>query len=228
MGVARESREEYNLNIFMPKKESKCKICRRENKKLMLKGARCLSPKCAFIKRSYPPGIHGSKGKRVKTTEYSLQLREKQKAKRIYGLLEKQFKKYYDKATRSKGDIGENLVSFLETRLDNVIYRSGIAKSRRQARQIVGHGHFIVNKFNTDIPSFNVKIDDIIKLKSSKKDKSFFKEAINELKNIKNSEIPSWINFDKQKMEIKILSKPDIKDMQYGFDTKMIIEFYSR
>lgn len=212
----------------MPKKESKCKICRRENKKLMLKGARCLSPKCAFIKKSYPPGLHGPNRKRVKMTEYSLQLREKQKAKRIYGILEKQFKKYYEKAARSKGDTGANLVNFLETRLDNVIYRASIAKSRRQARQIVAHGHFIVNKFNTDIPSFHVKTDDIIKLKSSKKGKVFFKEAINELKNIKDSEIPSWINLDKEKMEIKILSKPDIKDMQYGFDTKMIIEFYSR
>ncbi|MCK5459867.1 30S ribosomal protein S4 [Candidatus Parcubacteria bacterium] len=212
----------------MPKKESKCKICRRESKKLMLKGARCLSSKCAFVKRNYPPGLHGSKRGRTKATEYSLQLREKQKAKRIYGILERQFKKYYEKALKIKGDIGENLVNFLEMRLDNVIYRSGIAKSRRQARQIVGHGHFIVNKFKTDIPSFQVKIDDIIKLKSSKKDKLFFKEAMNELKNTKNGEVPSWISFDKEKMEIKILSKPDIKDMEYGFNTKMIIEFYSR
>lgn len=212
----------------MPIKKAQCKICRRQGKKLMLKGDRCLSSKCAIIKRNYAPGIHGAKKTRVKITEYGLQLREKQKAKIIYGVLEKPFRKYYEKALNLKGNINEHLINFLEMRLDNVIYRAGIAKSRNQAKQLVGHENFIVNKYKTDIPSCQLKINDIIKIKETKKNNGFFKNRIAELKNKKNQEIPSWFIFDKEKMEIKILSKPNMEEIEQGFDSKMIIEFYSR
>ncbi len=209
-------------------KEPQCKICRGVGKKLMLKGERCLSSKCAIVKRNYPAGLHGQKNTRKKLTEYGKQLREKQKAKRVYGVYEKVFKKYYQKAVNSRGDIGQNLVKILESRLDNVIYRVGIAKSRRQAKQLVGHGHFFVNERKTDIPSFRVKIGDIIKIKPSKMDKSFFKNLKEEFKNKKDLEIPGWLHFDKSKMEIKVLSDYDAEGKEQIFDTKMIIEFYSR
>ena len=194
----------------------------------MLKGDRCLSAKCAIIKRNYPPGIHGAKKTRVKITEYGLQLREKQKAKEIYGVLEKPFRKYYEKALKLEGNVNENLINFLEMRLDNLIYRAGIAKSRNQAKQLVGHGNFIVNKYKTDIPSCQLKVNDVIKLKETKKDNGFFKNLKQELKNRKNQENQSWFIFDKEKMEIKILSKPNIEEIEQSFDSKMIIEFYSR
>ncbi|NCF75225.1 MAG: 30S ribosomal protein S4 [Xanthomonadaceae bacterium] len=212
----------------MPIKQAKCKICRRLGRKLMLKGDRCLSSKCAMVKRKYPPGIHGAKKTRLKITEYGLQLREKQKAREIYGILEKSFKKYYEKAIKTKGNVNKNLIDFLEMRLDNVIYRANIAKSRNQAKQLVGHGNFIVNKYKTDIPSYHVKINDVIKLREIKKGNNFFKNVIIELKNKKNQEIPSWIAFNKEKMEIKILSKPSIEEIEQSFDSKMIIEYYSR
>lgn len=194
----------------------------------MLKGERCMSSKCAIVKRNYPPGIHGAKNTRKKKTEYGIQLREKQRAKEIYGILEKQFKNYYEKSVKSKNDTGSNLVSLLETRLDNAIYRSGIAKSRKQARQLVGHGHFFINNKKVDIPSYQVKTNDIIKIKESKVDNSFFKALKDEIKAKKEIETPGWIHFNKEKLEIKILSKPNTRDIDQGFDTKLIIEFYSR
>lgn len=209
-------------------KQAQCKQCRREGMKLFLKGERCYSPKCAIVKRNYPPGTSGGKGMRSKLTEYGTQLREKQKAKRIYGIREKQFKKYYETAMKAKTQTAERLVNALEMRLDNVIYRSGIAKSRKQAKQLVGHGHFFVNKYKTDIPSFLVKIDDIIKIKESKENITFFKELKEDLGKKKDMEVPSWLSFDKGKMEIKILSEPNVDEIEQSFDTKMIIEFYSR
>lgn len=209
-------------------KQAQCKLCRREGKKLMLKGERCESPKCAIIKRNYPPGTSGNKGMKKKLTEYGTQLREKQKAKRIYGIREKQFKKYYEKAMKSQTQTAERLVGGLEMRLDNVIYRAGIAKSRKQAKQLIGHGHFFVNKYRTDIPSFQIEMNDIIKIKESKGDLKFFKDLKEELKKKKESETPSWLTFDKNKLEIKILSEPNIDEIEKSFDTKMIIEFYSR
>jgi small subunit ribosomal protein S4 len=212
----------------MAMKQAQCKLCRREGKKLMLKGERCESPKCAIVKRNYAPGASGAKNMRRKVTEYGTQLREKQKAKRIYGIYEGQFKKYYDKAMKAKTETAESLITTLEMRLDNVIFRAGIAKSRRQARQLVNHGHFFVNKFKTDIPSYQVKTDDIIKIKESKENITFFKTLKEELKKKKEVEAPGWIAFDKSKMEIKILSKPNVAELDKGFDPKMIIEFYSR
>lgn len=190
----------------------------------MLKGDRCNSTKCAIVKRNYPPGIHGSKG-RARQTEYSLQLHEKQKAKKIYNLLEKQFKLTFDKASKQKGDAGENLMKLLERRLDNVIYRMGYAKSRNQARQCVIHGHFTVNGRKVNIPSFIVKTGDIIKIKASSSKKKAF--ASIEEKLAKN-EIPGWINFDKEIAAAKILHEPKKDDLERKINTPMIVEFYSR
>lgn len=209
-------------------KQAQCKLCRRAGKKLMLKGERCESPKCAIIKRNYPPGASGNKGMKTKLTEYGTQLREKQKAKRIYGIQEKQFKKYYELAMKSKTQTAQRLMGALEMRLDNMLYRAGIAKSRKQAKQLIGHGHFFVNKYKTDIPSFQVKINDIVKIKESKGDKKFFQDLKEELKKKKDLEIPSWLSFDKSKLELKVLSEPDVDEIEKSFDTKMIIEFYSR
>jgi len=209
-------------------KQAQCKICRKEGKKLMLKGERCMSSKCAIVKRNYPPGIHGAKNIRRKKTEYGIQLREKQRAKEIYGILEKQFRNYYEKSVNSKNDTGSNLILLLEMRLDNAIYRSGIAKSRQQARQLVGHGHFFINNHKVDIPSYQVKADDIIKIKESKANNTFFKALKEEIKAKKEIETPGWIHFNKEKLEIKILSKPNTGGIDQGFDTKLIIEFYSR
>ncbi len=212
----------------MPKKQPKCKLCRAKGKKLMLKGERCFSPKCALVKRNYPPGLHGLKNTRKKFTEYGLQLNEKQKAKQIYGVYERVFKRYYEKAMNMKGSAGDNLVQLLERRLDNVIYRAGIAKSRNQAKQLVGHGHFLVNGRKVDIPSYQVKVNDVIKLRDNKKEKKVFQALQQELKGKKKADLPSWLFFDKDKMEIKILSLPKAEETERLFDTKMIIEFYSR
>jgi len=148
--------------------DAKCKQCRRIGEKLFLKGERCDSPKCAMVKRNYPPGFHGQKGKK-RQSDYGLQLAEKQKAKKQYNLLEKQFKLTFSKAQKQTGDAGENLLKLLETRLDNVVFRLGIATSRTQARQFVGHGHIRVNDKKVDIPSFQVKQGDVVRVKSSSK-----------------------------------------------------------
>lgn len=204
--------------------EPKCKQCRREGEKLMLKGERCDSTKCAVVKRNYPPGIHGSKG-RSRQTEYSLQLHEKQKAKKIYNLLEKQFRLTFKKAGQQKGDAGENLMKLLERRLDNVIYRLGYAKSRNQARQLVIHGHFTLNGKKVNIPSLIVKTGDIIKVKVESARKKAFANA--EEKMAKNK-IPGWINFDKEIKAAKILHDPKKDDLEKKINTPMIVEFYSR
>lgn len=208
---------------------AKCKLCRREGQKLMLKGDRCFTAKCAIVKRNYAPGMKGAAGGGFKkSTEYGKQLREKQKAKRIYGISENKFRKYYDEAIKSKTASAEILIHSLEMRLDNVIYRAGLAKSRNQAKQLVAHGFFFVNKYKTDISSYQVKMNDIIKVTETKTDKTYLKGVKEDLKKNKDVIIPSWMTFDKEKMEIKILSTPTIKEIEQGFDIKMIIEFYSR
>lgn len=204
--------------------DSKCKQCRREGEKLMLKGIRCASAKCAIVKRNYPPGIHGSKG-RPRQSEYSNQLREKQKAKKIYNLLEKQFKLTFDKAQTQKGDTGENFLKMLERRLDNVIYRLGIAPSRSAARQLVGHGHFTVNDKKVNIPSYIVKTGDIIKIKkSSLRNKDFM--GISE--KLQKVEAPGWLNLDAKELTAKVLHEPGKNDLEMKINTPMIVEFYSR
>ncbi len=202
----------------------KCKLCRRAGEKLMLKGERCNSPKCAMVKRNYPPGFHGPKG-RGKISDYGQQLLEKQKAKRIYNLLEKQFKLTFLKAQKMKGNTGDNLLQLLEMRLDNVIYRLGLAVSRSQARQLVNHGLFAVNNRGVNIPSYMVKEGDVIEVKKNKRNAKIFKNIENK---IKPENIPGWLNFDIKKLSAKVLHKPSREDVKEKINTQMIVEFYSR
>lgn len=204
--------------------DPKCKQCRQAGEKLMLKGDRCVSPKCAMVKRNYPPGIHGPKGKK-RLTDYGLQLQEKQKTKKIYNLLEKQFKITYTKAKKQKGDVGRNLMKMLEMRLDNVIYRLNFANSRNEARQLVSHGHFAVNGKKVNIPSYQVKNGQIIKIKSSSKKLKVFATLEEKLK---QADIPGWLHLDSKELSGKVLHAPDVDDIKEKVNTQMIVEFYSR
>lgn len=204
--------------------DAKCKLCRREGEKLFLKGERCNSAKCAIIKRNYPPGVHGIKGK-TRLTNYGIQIREKQKAKRHYGLLEAQFRNYYEKARRKKGITSDVLVQLLEMRLDNVIYRLGFADSRNQARQMIGHGLLTVNKKGVTVASYGVKPNDIINIKQTKERKKVFENLKDKLK---KHETPSWLTVDADKFEGKVLSVPSGDELKQIYDPRLIIEFYSR
>ncbi|MBU0649187.1 30S ribosomal protein S4 [Patescibacteria group bacterium] len=203
---------------------SKCKLCRREGEKLFLKGERCFSAKCAIVKRNFPPGMHGAKRK-ARLTGYGIQLREKQKAKRLYGLLERQFRKYFETARKKKGSTSEVLVKLLEMRFDNVIYRLGFATSRSKARQMIGHGLFTINGRKVNIPSYNVRPNDIIKIKENKAGKKIFENLKDKLK---KHETPSWLLLDAKKLEAKVLSGPAGDELKQIFDSKLIVEFYSR
>lgn len=198
-----------------------CKKCRREGQKLFLKGERCTSKKCAMERRPVPPGQHGAA--RKKNSEYAIQLREKQKAKRAYGLLEKQFRSYYDRATRIKGVTGENMLMLLECRLDNVVYRMGIGSSRTQSRQIVNHGHITVNGKSVNIPSFIVKVGDVISIKESKQDNAMFKE-------LRGAKIvmPKWVEFNTETFVGKILELPKREDIDLNINEQLIVELYSK
>ena len=207
--------------------DAKCKQCRRIGEKLFLKGERCSSPKCAMVKRNYPPGFHGQKGKK-RQSDYGLQLAEKQKAKKQYNLLEKQFKLTFSKAQKQTGDAGENLLKLLETRLDNVVFRLGIATSRTQARQFVGHGHIRVNDKKVDIPSFQVKQGDVIRVKSSSKKYKYFRELLEKLTKTKNTTVPGWLNLEPKELSGKVLHQPSLKDINTNINTQMIIEHYSK
>ena len=198
-----------------------CRQCRREGCKLFLKGERCTSKKCAFERRQTLPGQHGAARKRV--TEYGLQLREKQKVKRAYGILEKQFRRYYEEAERMKGITGENMLSLIERRLDNVVYRMGIDASRKECRQIVNHGQITVNGRCVNIPSFIVKPGDIIAIKENKRDLEMFKD----LKGMKII-MPKWLEFNSEKLEGKILANPSREDIDLNIKEHLIIELYSR
>ena len=202
--------------------DPKCKQCRREGRKLFLKGERCFGPKCAMVRRAYPPGQHGQDRKRG-LSEYGIQLREKQKVRRIYGLMEKQFKKYFYEASRLKGDTGNIFLSLLERRLDNVVYRLGFASSRNLARQLINHGHFLVNGKKVDIPSYLVKEGDVIAVKNKKL--AVFDNLENSLKNY---QFPSWLLPDLKKMEGKVLSVPTRREIDLAADTQLIVEYYSR
>ena len=201
--------------------DADCRLCRREGCKLFLKGDRCISPKCALERRPVAPGQHGLGRKKV--TDYGEQLREKQKVKRAYGLLEKQFREYYEKATRMKGVVGENMLSLLERRLDNVIYRMGIGDSRSESRQIVNHGHICVNGKVVNIPSFSVKVGDEISVKESKQDIEKFKQ----LRGIKIT-MPKWLEFNTNSMTGKIIALPQRDDIDLNIREHMIVELYSR
>ena len=198
-----------------------CRLCRREGQKLFLKGERCYSTKCALEKRNFPPGQHGQGRKKV--SEYGLQLREKQKTKRFYGLQETQFRNLFDKAERKKGITGENLLILLETRLDNVVFRLGFASSRKEARQLVTHGHFTVNGKKVNIPSYEVKAGDVIAVKEKSQSSPKFKE-------IKDMTItvPSWVTVDVQKLEGKVLNLPTRDEIDTPVAEHMIVELYSK
>lgn len=200
-----------------------CRQCRRENQKLFLKGDRCYSEKCAMVRRSFPPGQHGQNQMRKKVSEYGLQLRAKQKAKRYYGVLESQFAKYFEMAERKTGITGENLLRILESRLDNVVYRAGFAMSRKEARQLVTHRHFKVNGKTVDIPSFLVKEGDKVSLKST--DSSKIKESLE-----KNSArpVPAWMSKDGEKMAIAIDKMPERDDIDFDIEEQLIVELYSK
>lgn len=206
--------------------DSKCQQCRREGKKLFLKGERCHTSKCALVKRNYIPGIHGPKlGRGKRLTGYGEQLREKQTAKRTYGLLERQFRNYFDKAINRTGDTGENLFKLLEMRFDNAVYRSGLASSRAKARQLVNHGHLLVNDKKVDIPSYQLKAKDKISIREKSRELAPFKALAEELK---NKECPDWLILDPKDLTVVIADAPSVAKNKPGFDLKLITEFYSR
>jgi small subunit ribosomal protein S4 len=203
--------------------DADCKRCRREKMKLFLKGSKCDSPKCPFEKRPYPPGQHG-RG-RSKESEYLLQLREKQKAVRMYGLLEKQFGNYYVEANRQSGKTGDNLLRILESRLDNVVFRAGFAKSRDMARQLVNHGHFMVNGKKVDIPSFRVSPNDIIEVKPSSREMTPFVVAHAE---VGERTVPAWLEVVPSKMRIIVHSLPERAVIDTPVQEQLIVELYSK
>ncbi len=202
---------------------SVCRLCRREGMKLFLKGERCLTTKCAIDRRGYAPGQHGQG--RTKFSEYGVQLREKQKVKRLYGVLEKQFRTYFFKADRKKGVTGENLLQTLELRFDNVIYRLGLAPSRNAARQLVRHNHFQINGRKVNIPSFLLKQGDEITPVQRKVDKAPIKTA---LENIKNKTTPEWLAFDSESKRGIVQSLPAREDITIPIQEQLIVELYSR
>ena len=204
------------------KMKKQCAQCRRAGTKLFLKGEKCHGSKCALVKRNYPAGQHGLNRRRAKKSVYGRQLAEKQRAKEVYGLRERKFVNYMKEAARKQGDTGEFLVSFLESRLDNVSFRMGLAESRAQARQIVGHGHIKVNGKKVDIPSFRVKIGDVIELRKRSAKKPMFEKSSERMAKI---EPVSWLSVDSKKISAKILNRASLETPP--FDIKSIIEFYA-
>ena len=200
-----------------------CKLCRREGKKLYLKGERCTSGKCALDRRHSAPGQHGANNKKLR--EYGRQLREKQKTKRYYGVLEKQFKNYYVEAARKPGITGENLLCLLERRLDNVVYRMGFAASHKEARQLVLHGHFTVNGKKVNIPSLIIKAGDVISVKEASRDSVKFK-ALAEA--AANANAPKWLEVKAEAMTATVLTLPAREDVDFDFNEQLIVELYSK
>lgn len=202
--------------------DPKCKKCRAAGEKLFLKKERCYSPKCAMVKKPYRPGVHGKSGKKG-TSEYGLLLAEKQKVKNTYFLRERQFKKYFAEASHQRGNTGEILLQKLESRLDNVVFRAGFVSSRSIARQLVGHGHFLVNGRRVNIPSFKLKKGDIVEIRNQAK------APFSELKSVlKKYEAPAWIKLDKEKLKAEILRLPQVDDIGTDFKMDLIVEYYSR
>jgi len=208
-----------------------CKLCRRENEKLFLKGERCFTPKCAFERRGFAPGQHGRTGGRSgrggqgRESDYAKQLRAKQKARRIYGIYEAQFRRYYGKALKARGITGLMLLQILESRLDNVIFRLGFASSRSQARLLVTHGHFTVNGRRTDIPSMTLNAGDVITVRTGSLDATYFKElaAIAETRNV-----PAWLSRDINTLSGNLLRLPDRPEIDGNLNEQLIVEYYSR
>lgn len=200
-----------------------CRICRREGLKLFLKGSRCYSRKCAFERRSTPPGMNTMR--RRKVSEYGLQLREKQKLRKSYSVLERQFRNYFEKADQRKGQTGENLLRMLEMRLDNVVYRMGFASSRAQARQLVSHGHFAVNGHPTNVPSYATKVGDRIEVRESRRGREVFKVAA---ETMKSAQIPEWVSSDPATLSGSVLAEPAREQMPLEFNEQLVVEYYSR
>lgn len=204
--------------------DSVCRLCRREGSKLFLKGDRCFSDKCAVERRAYPPGQHGQ-GRRPKVSDYGVRLREKQRVRRIYGLQEAQFRKYFEMADRQRGVTGENLLALLERRLDNVVFRIGFAESRSQARQLVLHGHFLVNGRRADVPSFLVKKGDVITLSRREEIMPCIK---NSMEAIARRGVPDWLALDAEGLKGNVLSNPERRHITIPIQEQLIVEFYSK
>lgn len=204
-----------------------CKLCRREGEKLFLKGQRCYTPKCAIERRNFPPGDHGREAqfRRRRVSDYQRQLREKQKTRRIYGITERQFRRYYRDALQRRGLTGENLLQMLERRLDNVVFRLGYAENRFQARLLVTHGHFNVNGRRTDVPSMLVRPGDLIEVREGSRARRFFKElpALAETRNV-----PRWLERDLRRLAGKIIQNPERQDIDASLNEHLIVEYYSR
>lgn len=203
--------------------DASCRLCRREGEKLFLKGERCYTNKCAVAKRPYAPGQHGEKKKKM--SEYGIQLREKQKARRFYGILESQFRKYFEMAAHKKGITGENLLQILELRLDNAVYRLGLATSRPEARQLVTHAHFLVNGAKVNIPSYLLKVGDTISVREKSKSSPKVK-AINEITGSKV--IPKWLDFNADDLAGKVVALPSREDIDLPIREHLIVELYSK
>lgn len=200
-----------------------CKLCRREGSKLYLKGDRCYTDKCAVGRRTYAPGQHGQSKKKL--SNYGVQLREKQKVRRIYGILEKQFRAYFEEAERIKGVTGENLLRLLETRFDNVVYRMGFGESRAEARQLVRHGHFTVNGKKVNIPSYQIKVNDLIAVKATSKASEKLKELA---ENSASKTAPQWLSINPEMMEARVISLPTRENIDIPIEEHLIVELYSR
>ena len=201
-----------------------CRLCRREDAKLFLKGDRCFTDKCGYDRRQYPPGQHGQ-GRKKRPSDYGQQLREKQKVKRIYGLFEKQFRGYYYRASRMKGVTGENLLVLLERRLDNVAMRCGFSSSHAEARQLVRHGHFLVNGKRINIPSYQVRAGDIVEVRDNSKKIQRIVDALGQVDRVPR---PAWIDLDKENMRGKITALPTRSDISSDIDEQLIVELYSK
>ena len=204
--------------------DESCRVCRREGEKLFLKGSRCYTDKCAITRRAYGPGQHGQK--RKKQSEYGVQLREKQKAKAFYGVLESQFRKYFEEAARSKEITGLKLLQILESRLDNIVYRLGLATSRGQARQLVRHGHFTVNGSKVDIPSYLTKVGDIVAVKESSRNSDCFKAIVEATEN--GRPVPTWLEADLENRNGKIVALPTRDEIDLSVQEHLIVELYSK
>lgn len=205
--------------------DAKCRVCRRAGDKLMLKGDRCSTAKCGIERRNSPPGQKGTSKRRSKISDRGLQLREKQKAKHVYGIMERQFKKTFKEAERQPGITGDNLVTLLERRLDNIIFRLGFADSRAQSRQIVLHGHIRVNGRRTDVPSFLVKLGDVISWREGSTKTEYYKVIV---ETMKDKVVPTWLEIDPKKMVGKVLVLPKREDIEVKFSGKDVVEYYSR
>lgn len=204
-----------------------CRLCRREGDKLYLKGSRCLTPKCAFERRGYNPGQHGKEGqmKRGRTSDYAHQLREKQKARRIYGVLERQFRRYYTQAVHSRGLTGEVMLQLLERRLDNVVFRLGFADNRAQARLLVTHGHFNVNGRRTDVPSMVLKPGDAVEVREGSRKRTYFKGLAD---SSEARSVPTWLSRDAAGLSGKVLQIPARQEIDAKLNEQLIVEYYSR